>query len=54
MTRRAVASPAWMTVSRDIAFADLDAAVVADTRDRHAMGRDRRSDLGPVTPLDVA
>jgi predicted amidohydrolase len=38
----------------DIAFADLDAAVVADTRDRHAMGRDRRSDLGPVTPLDVA
>jgi predicted amidohydrolase len=37
----------------DIAVTDLDPAVVADTRERHAMGRDRRSDLGSVAPLHV-
>jgi predicted amidohydrolase len=37
----------------DIAVADLDPVVVADTRERHAMGHDRRADLGPVASLHV-
>lgn len=36
-----------------LAFADLDRDVVAATRARHSMGRDRAPDLGGVTVLDV-